>query len=130
MHLSFFLYGQFVRKFVSRRQSSQLGVSTQLWGGSFIYGRAKIDYRCTPIDRFPLRRLRSVRVSQSSVDVYTATSIPGDLLAMVWGSVSYGKKYSEGYPKIFVTAVQLYLGTSTVYGTTSSSRRSETLTFG
>ena len=27
---------------------------------------------------------------------------------MVWGSVSYGKKYSEGYPKIFVTAVQLY----------------------
>ena len=57
-----------------------------------------------------------IRVSQSSVDVYTA--IPGDLLAMVWGSVSYGKKYSEGYPKIFVTAVQLYLGTSTVYGTT------------
>ena len=49
-----------------------------------------------------------IRVSQSSVDVYTA--IPGDLLAMVWGSVSYGKKYSEGYPKIFVTAVQLYLG--------------------
>ena len=47
-----------------------------------------------------------IRVSQSSVDVYTA--IPGDLLAMVWGSVSYGKKYSEGYPKIFVTAVQLY----------------------
>ena len=45
-----------------------------------------------------------------------------DLLGMVWGSVSYGKKYSEGYPKIFVTAVQLYLGTSTVYGTTSSSR--------
>jgi len=65
-----------------------------------------------------------IRVSQSSVDVYTATSIPGDLLAMVWGSVSYGKKYSEGYPKIFVTAVQLYLGTSTVYGTTSSSRSS------
>ncbi len=63
-----------------------------------------------------------IRVSQSSVDVYTA--IPGDLLAMVWGSVSYGKKYSEGYPKIFVTAVQLYLGTSTVYGTTSSSRSS------
>ena len=47
-----------------------------------------------------------IRVSQSSVDVYTA--IPGDLLAMVWGSVSYGKKYSERYPKIFVTAVQLY----------------------
>ena len=47
-----------------------------------------------------------IRVSQSSVDVYTA--IPGDLLAMVWGSVSYGEKYSEGYPKIFVTAVQLY----------------------
>ena len=46
-----------------------------------------------------------IRVSQSSVDVYTA--IPGDLLAMVWGSVSYGKKYSEGYPKIFVTAVHI-----------------------
>ena len=29
-----------------------------------------------------------------------------DLLGMVWGSVSYGKKYSEGYPKIFVTAVR------------------------
>ena len=65
-----------------------------------------------------------IRVSQSSVDVLVYTAIPGDLLAMVWGSVSYGKKYSEGYPKIFVTAVQLYLGTSTVYGTTSSSRSS------
>ena len=30
--------------------------------------------------------------------------------------VSYGKNYSEGYPKIFVTAVQLYTCTSTFRG--------------
>ena len=42
---------------MSRRQSSQLGVSTQLWGVSFIWCRVKIDYRslsCTRIDRIPL----------------------------------------------------------------------------
>ena len=57
VNLSFFLCGQFVPKFVSRRQSSQLGVSTQLWGVSFIWCRVKIDYKslsCTRIDRFPL----------------------------------------------------------------------------
>ena len=45
--------------------------------------------------------------------ILASTAIPGDLLAMVWGSVSYGKKYSEGYPKIFVTVVHLYQYCST-----------------
>ena len=39
------------------------------------------------------------------IQLYPVLSIV-DLLGMVWGSVSYGKKYSEGYPKIFVTAVR------------------------
>ena len=81
--------------------------------------------RCTPIDRFPLRRLRSESLSrQSSVvsrqSTYilasTSTAIPGDLLAMVWGSVSYGKKYSEGYPKIFVTVVATAVASELLLG--------------
>ena len=82
VHLSFFLYGQFVPKFVSRRQSSQLGVSTQLWGVSFIWCRVKIDYRslsCTRIDRIPLS---SESLSRQSTQSTVHTAVPGDLLAM------------------------------------------------
>ena len=45
---------------------------------------------------------QSLSVVSRRIYSYTRRSV------MVWGSVSYGKKYSEGYPKIFVTAVQLY----------------------
>ena len=118
MHLSFFLYGQFVPKFVSRRQSSQLGVSTQLWGVSFIWCRVKIDYRslsCTRIDRIPLSSESLSRQStQSTVLVHTA--VPGDLLAMgknTQRSVSYGKNYSEGVPQDLVTAVATAVASGT-----------------
>ena len=64
------------------------------------------------------------RVSQSSVDsvdcIYSYTrrsfSYGKKYSDGTRRSVSYGKNYSEGYPKIFVTAVQLYTCTSTFRG--------------
>ena len=64
-----------------------------------------------------------IRVSQSSVDVYTA--IPGDLLAMgknTQRSVSYGKNYSEGVPQDLVTAVATAVASGTAVPVHSAAR--------
>ena len=58
--------------------------------------------------------MHSNRSIPSQFRVYTA--VHGDLLAMgknTQRSVSYGKNYSEGYPKIFVTAVATAVASGT-----------------
>ena len=105
MNLSFFLCGQFVPKFVSRRQSSQLGVSTQLWGVSFTWCRVKIDYRslsCTRIDRIPLS-------SESLISVVSRLYGCTVWLLYGTGTVMYG--YCMVLTTVWycmATAVQLY----------------------